>query len=318
MPVSETLPKEVNGQVRRLLQHTFGSACEPAEMRVGNRRHDYLVLLARLRHPDLEVAIKLAGPEAPYVYPFDRTAMLHRLVAARTSIPMPDILAVDVSYERWPWRVLIKTYIPGEPWYAVHPRLAADELRAAYEQIGRAAAEIHSIGFPHFGELRADGRVDGNATVFLPVLAARARQIIRSARLSDLFVSLLEERGELFADVGTPGLCHEDLHGYNILFRAQEGQCRLATILDFDKGWAGHPETDLARLELWTGMVGDGFWPAYRAVRPVADGYAERRPIYQLLWCLEYAQNTPRHLADTAHLCQELGLPAIERFDPEG
>jgi hypothetical protein len=111
---------------------------------------------------------------------------------------------------------------------------------------------------------------------------------------------------------------HFNMAYYNVLFDRREGQWRLATILDFDKGWAGHPETDLARLELWTGMVGDGFWPAYRAVRPVADGYAERRPIYQLLWCLEYAQNTSRHLADTAHLCQELGLPAIERFDPEG
>jgi fructosamine-3-kinase len=62
-------------------------------------------------------------------------------------------------------------------------------------------------------------------------------------------------------------------------------------------------------------MIGEGFWPAYHAVTGVDGGYSARRPIYQLLWCLEYAQNTSRHLADTARLCCELGLAEIDRFE---
>jgi hypothetical protein len=35
-------------------------------------------------------------------------------------------------------------------------------------------------------------------------------------------------------------------------------QGRLATIQDFEKAWAGHSETDLARLEFWRGMTSVG------------------------------------------------------------
>ncbi len=62
-------------------------------------------------------------------------------------------------------------------------------------------------------------------------------------------------------------------------------------------------------------MVGLGFWDGYGAHGAVSDGYASRRPIYQLLWCLEYARDTPEHLADTRRVCDELGVPAPTHFD---
>jgi hypothetical protein len=34
-----------------------------------------------------------------------------------------------------------------------------------------------------------------------------------------------------------------------------------------------------------------------------------------LLWCLEYARSTAKHLANTQRLCAELGLPRLERFE---
>ncbi|MEW6093889.1 MAG: fructosamine kinase family protein, partial [Chloroflexota bacterium] len=104
-------------------------------------------------------------------------------------------------------------------------------------------------------------------------------------------------------------------HKHNILFQRQQGQWRLATILDFDKAWAGHHETDLARLELWEGMTSKAFWRSYRAICPADPLYKQRRPIYQLLWCLEYARPTAKHLADTQRVCAELGLPGLERFE---
>ncbi|HEX8682568.1 MAG TPA: fructosamine kinase family protein, partial [Ardenticatenaceae bacterium] len=89
----------------------------------------------------------------------------------------------------------------------------------------------------------------------------------------------------------------------------------LATTLDFDKAWAGHHESDLARLDLWQGMTSDSFWQGYQSIQSIDPLYPQRRTIYQLFWCLEYAQNSPEHLADTQRLCLELGISAIERFD---
>lgn len=301
-------------QLRQLLQCTFGSGVELVSLRIGNQHPDYLVLLLRLRHPSVRVVVKVAGPASPLGCPFDRTAMLHRLVTARTTIPMPEVIAVDVSYRTWPWRYFVKDHIPGREWAVVQQHMSPAELSEAYRLIANAVAQLHAIHFPAFGELAVDGTVQGERP-YITALAERASRSIPGERWRARFLSLLDEQQHLFRDVIRPGLCHEDLHKYNILFQRRQGQWRLATILDFDKAWAGHGEIDLARLELWKGMTGKEFRPAYEAICPIEPGYARRRPIYQLLWCLEFARLTPEHLADTQRLCVELGLPRLERFD---
>jgi fructosamine-3-kinase len=311
--VNGLLDRETHGLLVLLLRQTFGSKVELVDTKVANHHKDYVVLIATLRFPSLEVVVKLAGPQAPYPYPFDRTAMFHRLVATQTVIPMPDIFAVDVSYKEWPWRYLIKTYVPGQEWVDAQLQMDRQELRDAYQQIGQAVAELHLIAFPSFGEVEPDGTVlskDG----YLVALAERAHLRIANSRHAALFMHVVNDHAELFSDISQARLCHEDLHGYNILFRRIEGRWRLATILDFDKAWAGHQESDLARLDLWTGMAGEGFWPAYTAVCPVADTYARRRPIYQLFWCLEYAERSPGHLADTRRVCEQIGIPPVVDF----
>lgn len=300
--------------LRQLLKQTLGAEVELAGCQIANQQPDYLVLLLQLRRPAMKVVAKLAGPAAPLAAAFERTAMLQCLVATQTTIPMPEVLAVDTSCQAWPWRYFIKTYIPGQEWAAARRQMTGEELSDAYRQIGSAVAQLHTIHFPTFGELAANGDVQGDQP-YPTALQAHARAIIRSARLRDLFCSALEQQQPLFLDVRGASLCHEDLHMHNILFRRDQGRWRLATILDFDKAWAGHHETDLARLELWHGMTSTEFWTTYKAICPIAPLYGERRALYQLLWCLEYARPTAEHLADTQRLCRELGLPHLTRFE---
>jgi len=149
----------LQGQLLQLLRQTLGSKVELVGYEIGNRRHDYLVLLARLSHPSIKVVIKLAGPKAPIECPFDRTVTLHHLVMAQTTIPMPEVLAADVSYQTWPWRYFIKRHIPGQEWAGIRQQMNERELSAAYQQIGDAVAQLHTIHFPAFGELAVDGSV---------------------------------------------------------------------------------------------------------------------------------------------------------------
>jgi aminoglycoside phosphotransferase (APT) family kinase protein len=297
-----------------LLRQTFGARVELGHTTVSKQRHDYLVLLVQLRRPALKVVIKLAGPEAPLASAFDRTAMLHRLVAAYTSIPMPEVLAVNMAYQPWPWRYFIRTYIPGREWAVVRPKINDTELADARRQIGEAVAQLHMLHFPAFGDLMADGSIQGDAACLVG-LKTHAQAIIKSAPLQDLFFAALESRRQLFIDDQQASLCHEDLHKYNLLFQHRAGRWQLATILDFDKAWAGPHESDLARMELWQDTMGKEFWEAYEAIYPVNPLYPQRRPVYQLLWCLECAWPTPEHLADTQGLCAELGLPRLEHFE---
>ena len=301
-------------QLLQLLRQTFGTKVVLTDCRISKQHHDYAVLLLELRHPSIEVVIKLAGPEAPLACPFERTAMLHRLVEAATNLPMPEVLAVDTSYQSWPWRYFIRTHIPGREWAVAQRQMTPAERSNAYQQIGNAVAQLHTIGFPTFGELGVDGSVQGDQP-YLAALTAHARDIIKHAHLSDLFLSALEKRRALFCDIRGASLCHEDLHKHNILFRYRQGRWHLAAILDFDKSWAGHHETDLARLEFWRGMTSNQFWGAYETIHPVEPLYKQRRPVYQLLWCLEFARPTAEHLADTQRLCVELGLPRFKGFE---
>jgi aminoglycoside phosphotransferase (APT) family kinase protein len=298
----------------QLLHEQFGSQVELVDTTVVKRLEDYVVLLATLRHPSLEVVIKLAGPHAPYPYPFDRTALFHRLVATHTTIPMAEVLAVDVSYRAWPWRYFIQTYLPGLEWAAAQSQMNQQELHSAYQQIGEAVAQLHTIPFPHFGEVDPGGTVPSQED-YLSALTKRVYQRIVNPRLVALFLDVVDDHLDLFSGISKATLCHEDLHGYNILFRQAQGRWQLSSILDFDKAWAGHQESDLARLDLWTGMAGEGFWPAYQAICPVADGYVQRRPIYQLFWCLEYAEPSPEHIADTQRVCKQLGIPLLVHFE---
>jgi fructosamine-3-kinase len=296
-----------------LLRRIYGFDVMIANLTIVNQHHDYVALLADIKNPALRLAIKLAGKDAPYHYPFDRTAYFHRLVATRTTIPMPTIIAVDVSYYGYPWRYLIKDFITGEEWIKVRPTLAANPLRRAYEQIGDAVAQLHQITFEQFGDDHEP--YDPVTNDFYELLLQRVDASLKNVGIKRDFLKLLETNQSLFIQVKQPRLCHEDLHHHNILFGQQAGQWELATILDFDKAWAGHHEIDLAKMALWDDMVGDGFWDRYRKLMPIDDLYEKREPIYQLWWCLEYAANTPKHLADTRQLCNLLGFPPIERFE---
>lgn len=312
----DSFPTETSGLqalLLELLRQTLGSMVGLVDCKIGNRQHDYLVLLVQLTNPSAQVVVKLAGPNAAIACPFDRTAMFHRLVSAKTTIPMPEVLAVDVSYKDYPWRYFIKRHIPGQEWVEARVHMNAQELSDAYRQMGDAVAQLHTIRFPAFGELAADGSVQPGDTCAMAI-AKRARLVIKDERLCNFFLEILDQRASLFAGICDASLCHEDLHQHNILFRQHQGRWCLATILDFDKAWAGHCESDLARLEFWRGMTNKEFWSAYSAIRPVDPLYHQRRLVYQFLWCLEYAKPTAEHLADTQHLCEELGLEHIEHF----
>jgi len=113
-PSVPTEPKTVQSQLLQLLRQTLGSKVQLVSCAIVKQWHDYIVLIAWLRHLSLEVVVKLAGSQAPIACPFERTATIHRMVSARTTIPMPEVLAADVSYHTWPWRYTIKTHVPGQ------------------------------------------------------------------------------------------------------------------------------------------------------------------------------------------------------------
>jgi fructosamine-3-kinase len=291
----------------QLIEQVWGSKGAISQASVLNEQEDYLVVILDLHFPPGKVVVKLAGPAARYLCSFDRTASILKQVASSTTIRMPDVVAVDVTYQKWPWRYLILSYQDGEEWATAREKMSAAQQQGAYFQIGDAVGQLHSIRYPCFGELSPDGTIRAGKT-FMAALADRANLIIKSPRSLDLFLSVLDRDRHLFKDIALASLCHEDLHRYNILFEQNRAGWQLKTILDFDKAWAGHSESDLARLNFWTGMTSPEFWAAYSRLHQIDGGFQHRQLIYQLLWCLEFAQPDAGHLADTRRICESLGI----------
>ncbi len=307
--VPDALPSRLDDLIRTV----FDPRATITAHHTLNSADDYHVLLLTLEHPNMEIIVKLAGPTAVYAAAFGRTALLHQRIRAQTSVPVAEIVAVDETLQDWPWRYSVQSRLSGAEWWRVQPQLSPAAQANSFIQLGEAVAQLHTLTFPAFGEITP---ADTTPTFpdFADALQARAAQMIRSPRLLDVFLSALEPRRALFTEVQSPRLAHEDLHGGNLLLRVDGDRCTLSGILDFDKAWAGHHEIDLARLSLWRGMTSPEFWQAYRSVHPLDDAYAERALIYQLLWCLEYAVDTPQHLADTQAACVRLGLRPLQNF----
>lgn len=199
-----------------------------------------------------------------------------------------------------PWAVVVSSPSPKKN----------DEARALYISLGAAIGQMHTIGFSTCGEITSDGRVLAG-TSYAAALRRRAQRRIANPAHVALFLSVLQEHHALFESLPAGVLCHEDLNPGNLLVQELPAGPPALWVLDFDSAWAGCAESDLARLEFWRGMMGEGFWEAYRTFAPLSDSYSQRRPIFQLLWCLEYARPTVKHLRDTASVCEALRLPPV-------
>lgn len=277
---------------------------------VLRQEEDYAVVAATLARPRQEVILKLAGSRARLRPAFERSAAIVRLVREHSDVRTFEVLAVDESCRHWPWQYLVTTSLPGETWSEFRARKPESETLALFAALGASVGQLHNIDFPACGEITSAGSVAGE-TDYYTALAARARQRIAQPAHVEMFLALLRTQRTLFEKLHRGVLCHEDLNPSNLLVQESATGQIVLMVIDFDSAWAGCAEADLARLEFWRGMVGAGFWENYLSIAPLDDAYLQRRPIYQLLWCLEFARPTAQHLSDTARVCEELHLPPV-------
>ncbi|WKA58557.1 phosphotransferase [Planococcus shenhongbingii] len=302
--------KEISS-CRTIIQRHFGRRCQLREYKVLLRKTDYFVADLTLSNPSQRVVIKLAGPNAPISSSFDRTFAINQQVWKQSGIPTYEAIAFDMSHETVPYRYLLMSHVEGQLWSDIKKQVAPEEFRAIYRDFGWAVAQIHSISYNSFGEIGSKGEVIATETNYASALSRRATQRIRNPRHQEMFLSLLQQNKGLFNEINSPRLTHEDLNPGNILLTNHDGKWQLAAVVDFDSAWAGGFESDLARLELWRGMVGKDFFEEYQTINPIPVNYPQRRLLLQLLWCLEYADPSQRHYQDTKRICGKLGIAPI-------
>lgn len=134
---------------------------------------------------------------------------------------------------------------------------------------------------------------------------ARARGVWRAAWDAS-FAQLLEALPALLPASPPPSLVHGDLWGGNVLLTGT----RDAALID-PAVYYGHREVDLAMTELF-GRFSPPFYAAYEEAWPVGEGYAARRPVYNLYHLLNHLNIFGSGYAGSVEEALRAGVAAAE------
>jgi len=168
----------------------------------------------------------------------------------------------------------------GEKWLALE--WLDLEGRPDPATFGRGLAELHLLGAPSFGYARdnflATLPQDNTAELDWPsfYVERRLRPLCTRAGLGvDRELDALRARVDRFGPPEPPARLHGDLWWGNV------AACGGAPVILDPAVYGGHREVDLAMLALF-GDVPEALIAAYCEVWPLADGWRERVPLYQL------------------------------------
>ncbi|HEY0706571.1 MAG TPA: fructosamine kinase family protein, partial [Polyangia bacterium] len=160
------------------------------------------------------------------------------------------------------------------------------------EVLGRGLAALHRFGAPGFGldhdnfiaDLPQKNRVAGETTWagfyrthrLQPMLARAEAKGAMPVRLRARFDELFARLPALVGSDEPPARLHGDLWGGNAI----TDEAGTPVLID-PAVYGGHREMDLAMMRLFGGF-GPRVFAAYDEAHPLAEGWEERVPLYQL------------------------------------
>lgn len=213
-------------------------------------------------------------------------------VGERTSVPVPDVLAVGDDY-----------FVAA--WHADAP--APDEEHTVSESwasaTGRGLARLHQETAPvitEYGRFEPQGAgvtVAGHDRWHDAAInyVRHHRSVLARyghADMADAVVDFLEDRPEAFAGAGDPVCCHGWATPPHVSVVDDEVSC----LVDFEHAIAAPGEFDLWRTSLPAfGPDADGvrraFREGYEYVRPLSRGFDRRKPLYHVMNLVYYFES---------------------------
>ncbi|WP_254280267.1 phosphotransferase family protein [Haloarcula marina] len=289
----------------------------------GGHQSDVYMVTMDHRGEEYEVVVKFkpAGN-----VPFDVEPKLHEYVANRTEVPVPRILVFkeDPGLDVPPYFVTERVH--GRNLAEAFAGLSPEMRQRILRQAGAMLGDMHSeIGFEAFGRLDLH---DGRLIVrdWMGSWRAYFEQLTRGhldrldatpfADVADRAENRIDPALDLVPEEGVPRLVHDDFRPANLLFDP-DAEDPITAVLDWQDVLAALPEYNLAQTEFLfidssfrdpdiRERLRTAFHEGYRAGRPMDfdDGYAERRPLYQLSTLLWRMAGFEAAFADASGLAQ--------------
>jgi fructosamine-3-kinase len=228
---------------------------------------------------------------------------IHKLVAAKTDVPVAKIVYCDFSRKLIDSDFLIMEYLEG------------GSGRFDDAELGLLTRQMHEIRGEYFGYPDRQAPTGKSwPEIFQVYVELIFRDCLSCGIIDqaeyDWFLSIYKKHFSVVVDV-QPSFCHLDLWSQNILTK----NGRITGILDFDRGLFGDVELEFAVLDTY-GYATDEFFTGYGQSRP-DDFYARTRQrlyiVYELIKYafIRYARNgsfkTGRnHVQQCRRILQEL------------
>lgn len=174
---------------------------------------------------------------------FPRTVAI--LEAARDSVPVPEVLFSSCDLVDFPVRVMVLSYVFGEPMSKLWPGLSDDGRLELLGQVAEALSRLHSLGpvlldaagFP------APWWTERIERIELLLTVARRRADFPRRWVEYMAAYVHAHRGKLVA-APAAAVLHNDVNWGNVIVR--DGS--VAALIDFDDALAGPPEEDWWQL----------------------------------------------------------------------
>jgi Ser/Thr protein kinase RdoA (MazF antagonist) len=196
--------------------------------------------------------------------------------AAEAGVPVPAVLAVDLSRQLVPFDFAVVAQAPG----ICLAEFDQDEERtlAALHALGATVARVHSIALEGWGFLDAERHGRGLDADWLSYFRRNLDHHLDLCAAADLIdkterAAIVTAVSSLPEPAGPAALLHGDLGGHNAFFVDD----RISALVDWEDALAGDPAYDIA---FWASFHPERRHPAflvgYQAVQPLPQDFHRR------------------------------------------
>lgn len=227
-----------------------------------------------------------AGSASDPLFSFERTMMAAEPVVyeyyRKAGIPAPNIIACDDSGSIIPRTYMFMVFIPSKQ--LDHSSISETDKERLYHQLGAYTAFMHQIKGASFGWPQGDGSIKGSEHwsevlhSFAEETALKAAQVEYMPGVGEEIAAIFIQKKDLFDQVSLPVLVHNDLWEANVLVHEEQGELKIAAIIDGDRSMFADREYE-AILSTDSAAFHEGYG---RPLDPSAEGQA-RRLAYRLL-----------------------------------
>ena len=242
-----------------------------------------------------ELVLRIAPPDdAGFVF-YERRMMaqepeIHKTVRARTSAPLPEILAYDDSRRLIDLDYLIMERLPGRPLADLGSVSRSFHDRVLY-QTGEYLRQIHGITSEMYGYLGAHKPMPPQEdwpSAFRVMWDMMVDDVSASGHYSESEAQsmrgLLSANWSHFQRPVPSSLLHMDIWSQNVLV---DDTGRVTGILDLDRACWGDPEIEFAILD-YCGFSDAAFWEGYGRERDLSSSARIRQVFYMLYELQKY------------------------------